>query len=37
MAENLAIDLYLDEEDLPPMSVLECDKEVKLEPGETVT
>ena len=36
MAENLAIDLYLDEDDLPPMSALKGYKEVKLEPGETV-
>ena len=34
--ENLAFDLYLDEYDLPPMSALEGDEEVKLEPGETV-
>ena len=34
--ENLAIDLYLDEYDLPPMSALEGNEEVKLEPGETI-
>ena len=36
VSENLAINLYLDEDDLPPMSALEGAKEVKLEPGETI-
>ena len=30
MTENLAIDLYLDEDDFPPMSSLEGDEKVKL-------
>ena len=35
--ENIPIDLYLDEDDLPPMPVLESDeKEAKLEPEETI-
>ena len=37
MLENLSIDLYLDEDDLPPMPLLESDEEVKLEPEETIT
>ena len=36
VSENFAINLYLDEDDLPPMSALEGVKEVKLEPGETI-
>ena len=38
MPENLPIDLCLDEgkDDLPPIPVLEGDKEVKLEPEETI-
>ena len=34
--ENLTLDLYLDEDDLPPVSPLEDDEEVKSEPEETV-
>ena len=34
--ENLPIDLYLGENDLPPIPVLESDEEVKLEPEETI-
>ena len=34
--ENLPIDLHLDENDLPPIPVLESDEEVKLEPEETI-
>ena len=34
--ENLPINLYLDEDDLPPMPALEGDEEVKLEPEETI-
>ena len=38
MPENVPIDLYLDEDEnyLPPMSALEIDEEVKLEPEETI-
>ena len=34
--ENLTLDLYLDEDHLPPVSPLEDDEEVKSEPEETV-
>ena len=34
--ENLAIDLYLDEDDLPPMSSVGGDEKVKLQPEETI-
>ena len=34
MPENLIVDLYLDEDDLPPMLALEGDEEVELEPEE---
>ena len=34
MPENLIVDLYLDEDDLPPMPALEGDEEVELEPEE---
>ena len=34
MSENLSIDLYLD--NLPPMTALEGDEEVKVEPEETI-
>ena len=36
MLENLSIDLYLGEDDLPPMPPLEGDEKVKLEPEETI-
>ena len=36
MPENLNIDLFIDEDDLLPMSALEYDEEVKLEPKETI-
>ena len=36
MLGNLCIDLYLDDNDLPPVPALEGDKEVKFEPEETV-
>ena len=36
VAENLPIELYLDEDDLPPIPALEDDEEVKLEPEETI-
>ena len=35
LSENLSIELYLD--DLPSMSPLEGDEEVKLEPEETIS
>ena len=35
--ENLPIDLYLVEYDLPPMPVLERNEEIKFEPEETIT
>ena len=34
MPQNLAIHLYLDEDDLLPMLALECDE---IEPEETIT
>ena len=34
--ENLPIDLYLNEDDLPSLSALESDEEVKLELEETI-
>ena len=34
MPENLIVDLYLNEDDLPPMPALEGDEEVELEPEE---
>ena len=36
MPENVNIDLFIDEDDLLPMSALEYDEEVKLEPKETI-
>ena len=36
MTENLSIDLYLDEDHLPPMLGLEGDEQVKLEPEEYI-
>ena len=36
MPENSLIDLYLDEDDLPPMPALEGDEEVKLEQEEAI-
>ena len=36
MPGNLHINLYLDEDDLPPIPALAGDEERKLEPGETV-
>ena len=33
---NLPVDLYLDEDDLPPMPALECDKDIKLETEKTI-
>ena len=35
MLGNLCIDLYLDDNDLPPVPALEGDEEVKFEPEET--
>ena len=36
MPETLPIDFYLDENDLPPLSAIEGEEEVKLEPEETI-
>ena len=36
MSENLPIDFYLDENDLPLVLPLEGDEEVKLDPEETI-
>ena len=36
MPENLHIDLHLNKDDLPPVSALDGDEEVKLDPEETI-
>ena len=36
MPENLHIDLHLNKDDLPRVSALDGDEEVKLEPEETI-